>query len=235
MSSTNVARGAASGRLTGPMRIPPISADLLPDEIRDARANRRRRRQAIAGLVGAAVLVGSAWAGVLALSTAARMQQELVEADVAAVQRQQGEFAPLIETQTKAAAINKQLAALMADDVRWQRVLRGIQQAAPSAVKVGSLNANVTAFEGGAGSAPAAGPPTVSAPGGGDRVIGKITLSGTATRKTDVARFLTDLENVNGIDRPLLDSYTGTAFNLHMDLTAAALGGRFGTPAQGGN
>ncbi|GGJ76118.1 hypothetical protein GCM10010123_02630 [Pilimelia anulata] len=246
MSSTNVTRGTGTPPahvVADPLRVPAIAADLLPVEIRDARSNKRSRRRVVVGLVATALLVGAGYAGLFALSAAAEMQQESVEAEVATVQQQQNQFRDLVDAQTRTAAIDQQLASLMADDVRWQKVVRSIQQAAPSGVRVSSISANLSGFGvvagGGAAGTAGGGQGGVKVPGGGaERVLGTITISGTTPRRDAMSRFLTDLEKAEGLDRPLIDSLSETtesgssySYSAHFDLTAAALGGRF---AKGG-
>lgn len=236
-SPTHVSPGTAHGAAAAdPLRIPPIAADLLPLEIRDARSTRRRRRQVVVALLGTVALVAAAYAGLLTLSTAAGLQQRAAEREVAQVRQDQQQYAELIQAQQQTATIEKQLTGLMADDVRWQQLLRGVTAAAPSGTALETVNASLTGFAGGGaaapgGAAPPAGSAAVKVPGGdGERVIGTVSLTGTAKRRDDIARYLTALEQVPGVDRPMLDSMTseaGITFALHADLTAAALGGRF--------
>lgn len=242
MSSTHVARGTAAVGQTyaDPRRIPPIAADLLPLEVRDARSNRRRRRQVVAALVGTVALVGAAYAGLFTLSAAAALMEGQVRDDIATVKKQQEQYAPLAQAQAETAALNGKLATLMAQDTHWGTLLRQVSQAAPAGMKI-------TDFDGRLSAAAAAGKGTsaqpgaaVTLPGGGtETVIGSLEVQGTAAKKADIATLMDKLEATRTLDRPVVTSVEFAdgrfSFTVAMDLTAAALDDEHRKRAQGGN
>ncbi|HEX5739941.1 MAG TPA: PilN domain-containing protein [Pilimelia sp.] len=242
MSSTHVARGTAvvGQPYPDPRRIPPIAADLLPLEIRDARSNRRRRRQVVAALIGTVALVGAAYAGLFTLSAAAELMESRVRDDITAVKQQQEQYAPLVQAQSETAALNGKLAALMAQDAHWGPLLREVSQAAPAGMKItnfeGQLPAAAAADRGAAAQPGAA----VTLPGGGNEtVVGTLEVQGTAARKADVATLMDTLEASRTVDRPVVKSVEAdgsrVAFTLAMDLTAATLDDEYRKRTEGGN
>ncbi|GAA2514330.1 hypothetical protein GCM10010201_07970 [Pilimelia columellifera subsp. columellifera] len=207
-------------------------------EISDARQHKRSRRQAIALLVAAGVVVTAGFAGTFAWSTATQAQLTDAQDAVASARKQQTQYASVLDAQTQTATVNRQLATLMANDLRWAGLVTSLRATAPSGLSFTSINGTVGAAAGpaGVGGAPAAG----AAPGArlpdatGERLVGSMTISGKARAKTDVATYLNTLRATPGVGNPMLDGITqqpksGVEFTLHLDITATALGGRHST------
>jgi Tfp pilus assembly protein PilN len=215
----------------------PIVARLLPPEIEQARHSRKVRRSVISGVaVFAALLV--AWYCTVAYETSkAQHRLAAAQTDLQKLQRQQSSFAELIGTQAAAKTIGTQLAALLADDLQWSRLFSSLQAAAPPGVEVTGVSGALSSKpKGGGNPAPAPGPGAPGAPGGrAAQPIGTLTVSGTGPSKPVVATYVDALATVPGLANPLLSDVTtqtgGVQFSVRLDITTAALGGRYTSPS----
>jgi Fimbrial assembly protein (PilN) len=219
---------------SGALRIMPIAADLLPAEVVEGRRGRRVRRIVLAALLGVLVLLGG-WYGSARYQTS-QARQELADAQEASarLQSQQKNYQEVVSVQEQSAEISRQLAGLMALDLRWSTVVNAVQRAAPTGVTLHGLSA--------ATETPGAGNATAdnSLPDTGAKKIGELTITGEGTSKSGVAAYVDALARINGIVDPLLSSAVEqkrtVQFTVKMDLTSAVLGGRFTTkPGSGGN
>lgn len=205
-----------------PLRLVRISANLLPDEITDGRRTRRTRTAVVGGL-GAVVLLLAGWYGSTFVS-AGSAEDELLASEqaVSAAQSQQGKYRDLTETKTNLNAAKTQLGTLMASDTQWQKLISDIRGAAPAGTKIGTFSASVSGD-----SAAQGGLPSQTQ----DKLVGTLSISGTADTKDQIAAFVDNLRRVNGLANPLPTSVTATAgeegFSMQVDITQAALGGRF--------
>lgn len=207
------------------LRIPNISADLLPVEITAARRTRTVRRSVIASLTAFAVVLAG-WYGL------AVHQTRSASTDLANAQKnthkfinRQREFDKLVKVQKDAKVINDQLSALMAKDLQWSRLLQSLQTAAPEGITITGVTAALTVDA----SSPKSGvEPTDT--------IGTLTLGGVGTTKKVIAAYVDALARVNGVANALPGDVTqqtsGLQFSVHMDITKAALGGRFSKGTQ---
>jgi hypothetical protein len=216
-------------------RVPPTAANLLPVEIIESRRLRKVRRLVLSALAVFALLLG-AWFGQASYQTSqARQSLRAAESDVQRLTRQQGAFATVVAVQAESQAIRKQLAVLLANDLRWARLFSSLRKAAPAEVRLtaayGSLASGATgAASGGGSTAP-------QLPGAtGDKPIGTFTVTGSGATKTAVAAYVDALGNLPGLANPFLgdaNEQDGTVqFTVRLDITSAALGGRY-TPRGG--
>ncbi|GGM41647.1 PilN domain-containing protein [Dactylosporangium sucinum] len=203
-------------------RILPIAADLLPTEISATRHVRRVRRLVVIGVAAVVALVVGWY--VMAAGDVRQAQDGLADAQLALrkVNSQQNDYKEQRDVRRRADEISAQLRAVMAQDLSWSALLTSLQSAAPKGVRLtgvtGSLDADAPA---GAGASP-------------DR-IGLITLTGVAPSKAVIATYVDTLGAVGGIADPFLTDANqddeGVTFTIRMDITKAALGGRFSPPS----
>lgn len=207
-----------------------IAANLLPPEIVAARRLRRVRRAVVGALGVLVILLGGWYTDASYQAARARADVRTAEADVAGLGRQQSAFAEVTGTQAQSQAISAQLAALLAGDLRWSRLLAALQQAAPKDVQLTSLSGAV-------GTADAAGPRLPA--GSAEKAVGTITLSGTGAGKPTVAAYVDVLAKVPGLANPYLSDASvqdgAVQFTVRLDIVASALGGRYTPKTPGGN
>jgi Tfp pilus assembly protein PilN len=207
------------------LRIPDISADLLPIEITSARRTRQIRRFVITSVGGFAVLL-TVWYGLAVYETAnASANLGRAEDNVQSLNHQQRGFDQLVAVQSDSKTINAQLNALMAKDLQWSRLLQSLQGAAPRGVTVTGMTAALLSDT----TSSASGAPTSATVA--STTVGSLTLNGVGSSKTVIAAYVDALGKVNGVANVLPGDLTqqvgGLQFSVHMDITKAALGGRF--------
>ncbi|MEV0128088.1 hypothetical protein AB0H83_06410 [Dactylosporangium sp. NPDC050688] len=207
------------------MRILPIAADLLPLEITELRRLRMVRRLVIAGVAMCVALL-------LGWYVVADGQTDEAQSELTAVQdlrrdlnRKKATYTQLESTRQQIKDITTQLGILMERDMSWSALLGSLRKAAPRNVTVanvtGSLDLDDTTGT------------TGTADTSGD-VVGMLTLSGTAPSKDEVASYVDTLGTVPGLANPFPSEATqddsGLHFTIRVDITKAALGGRFTSP-----
>ena len=202
------------------MRILPIRANLLPEEIINSRREGKVRRRVVTALaMFTALLV--AWYGV-ATYEASLAKDDLVAAedDTRSLTRQQNAFSELVKTQTESKAITSQLQTLLANDLRWSTLLASLQSAAPAGVKVTGVTGALAAEK-----------DAKQASGG---PVGTLTITGAAPSKDALAAYVDALAKVSGFANPFptdaSEQDARVEFTVRLDITEAALGGRY-TPA----
>jgi len=212
------------------LRILPIVANLLPEEITDAR-RLSRVRQVVIGGVATLNVVLLAWWGLTTLSTSlTRRELEAAQHSVTQLQRQQTGFNELVQVQSDSKAISSQLASLFTYDLQWSPLVAAVRAAAPEQVLLTSLTG---ALDSTGDKAKAKGgreggrlPSTTD-----QKLVGTLTLAGTAPSKTAVAAFVDALARVPGLADPFPNGMSSTdaeySFTIQADLTAAAFGGRY--------
>jgi type IV pilus assembly protein PilM len=210
-------------------RIPSLAADLLPDEVVEARRAGRARTRVLAAVGAFTVLVG-AWYGVARVQTSdAQDALDATTAQAQDLQRQQHAYAGLIGTQASIAAVHGQLKGLMADDLSWRAVLAQLDAAAPAGVELSAITTTLNSGVAGAEGAQTNALPSMS----GRKVIGKLTVTGFGTDKPAIAAYLDALAKLSIVDSPLLTDVIreseGLRFTAQLNVTTAALGGRFTT------
>jgi Tfp pilus assembly protein PilN len=180
------------------LRMLAISANLLPEEVTDARRTRKIRLVVASAVAGLAAVV-AAWYGLAAYQTAAAESEVAALQDRAASLRsQQNQFTELAGVQTQSTAIEAELRKLMRTDQRWADLLTAAEKAAPAGVKLMVVNATATSGKPVSGAAAAAangGLPNTS----GQTLAGTLTLTGSAPDKPAVAAYVTALRKATGV------------------------------------
>jgi hypothetical protein len=199
------------------LRIPPISASLLPPEIVEARRTRKVRRAVLLGLAMIATLLAGWFALASLQAVVAVDSHEAAQRDVERLIAQQRAFSEVTQAQAQTRAIEAQLAVLLAGDVRWSRLLTAVRDAAPEGAQLTGVWATLNT-EGAAGPAPGT---------GATGTIGTLTVSGTAPAKPVIAAYVDALAAVTGVGNPILNTATvqegAVDFRVQLDITDAAL------------
>jgi Tfp pilus assembly protein PilN len=215
-----------------------IRANLLPDEIADARRVRFMIRKVGVGLVAVVALVICGY-GVSAWQTSsAKGSLAAAERKSASLMNQQRKFAPLVLAQSQAASIKVELTKLMVGDLSWTSMLATLRKGAPAGMTITNVMGTTTVG--------AASTTTDAAAGGlgvlnrsGKEQVGTLTITGTAPDKNSVAAYIDALAKVPGLAAAFPASVTGQGgklvFTANVIITADALGGRYAAPAQGGH
>ncbi len=195
--------------------------NLLPPEIRQAQA--ARRRTALVWLVGIVVLAAVGFVYFLQTMNLSRVNGDLRAQQEINAQKQ-AEIASLSEfadLQTEIQSKRTLLETVLANDVSWSGVLLDLSRIIPDPAYITTLNGQVSVQTGTVSVAPAAG----EAAG----LIGSIKLDGKAFDVRTVALWLTRLETVKGWVNPWVSTASeGEPFNRQfefssgVDLTKAA-------------
>lgn len=218
-----------------PVPAPPrwtITVDLTPPEILAARRARGVQRLVVL-LLTALVLLCLLVYGIARLhESSASSDLKAENARTAQLQAKQRSFNGLIALKGKIAAVQTQLATLLATDVDLQKVLSEVQVAARAgtAINQASLtlqdSANPTA-----GGSPASDTGASSLDTGPHAHIGTLTLSGIAKQDKDVATYLDSLTAIAGVVEPypgpISVSSAGAQFSITMTLNNSLLTHRY--------
>jgi Tfp pilus assembly protein PilN len=206
-----------------------IAANLLPVEIVESRRGRKVRRVVLAALLVFTALL-LAWYGLATHQTSVARDSLTSTEDAARVLlHKQQDFAEVVSTQAESQSIRTQLSVLLADDLRWSRLLSAVQRAEPPGVQLTGISTALTIQSngpGGAASTKAQLPSTTS-----EKSVGTITLTGVGTGKAAVAAYVDALAKVPHLANPMLGGATlqdgAVHFTVQVDVTASALGGRY--------
>jgi hypothetical protein len=208
-------------------RVLTISAHLLPDEIVAARRARRTRTWVI-GLVALVACLCVVW---FAYASNAKQdaEQELSAAsiEVMNLQREQREYAEVVQVQNHTTLLTGQLKAVMANDLDWAALLATLRATgATSDITITGVTGRLDGADGtGAASSPL--PSTNPAAS-----IGGLVVTGTGPDKKAIAAYVDALAKQTVVANPFLTSVTSaddtTTFSLSLDITQTALCGRFG-------
>ena len=214
-----------------------VFANLLPDEIVDAGTGCKLRKIIAGALVFVVVLVAAL--AYLARSGTSSAQTNLnnVQSQGLVLLHEQAQYTPVVTAQSRSAAIERQLSALMSGDVDWPKLLTAINAAAPTGVTVTGLTGNVSTTA--AGAASSTGGASVLTKTPSDQ-IGTVALSGTGTDPTQIAAYLDALSKVAGISVPYPAGVSaqdggGYTFTANLLITTQARGGRYSTQTTGGH
>jgi type IV pilus assembly protein PilN len=209
------------------LRVPRIAANLLPTEIADARHGRRVKRAVLGALAWVLVLL-AAWYGLAVhQASVARAGLAGAQADSQRLIDQQKAYAEVVAVRAQSAAIEKELASLLASDLRWSRLLAPLRRVAPRGVTITSVSGLLS--QQAAGAEPQPGVDTTT--------VGGLQVAGTGPSRSAVAAYVDALARVPGLANPLLGSASlqngVVQFSVRLDITRAALGGRFSSAAPG--
>jgi Tfp pilus assembly protein PilN len=212
----------------------PITANLLPPEVVDARRGRRARRLVLSALSVLLVVVGGWYAVTVRQTDAAEAELSRTQAEVQSLTDQQRQYADVVQAQQDSEAIKGTLATLLANDLRWSTVLASVRAATPDGVELTTVSASlaVPAAAGGAAAEPLL-PSTSKA-----KTIGEIDIIGAAPSKPLVAAYVDALAKTPHLADPYLTAVTSDEnallFTLRVGITDTALGGRYTPKTTGG-
>jgi hypothetical protein len=229
------------------VRVLPIAANLLPDELIASRRAKKVRGWVLIILGLVAVLLGSVYAYAALETKNAKDDLAAVTLDKVILQKKQSEFKEVTDIRAGSEAINSQLATLLAEDLRWSTLLDMLRiTGADSAIKITAVSGALSSSASGGGAAPTDRLPSADR----KRIVGTMTVTGDAPDKNSVARYVDALGRVDRFANAFLSNAAESAdekkvqFTLSVDITDTALGGRFspstaptpGTPSTtGGN
>jgi len=194
--------------------------NLLPPEIRQRQAVRRKTSLAVAAGLGVLALVGAFYflqTQRLAAAEDDLAQQEDVNAQL---QTQIAELQPFADLQAELAAKEELVAVLFLNEVSWSSALLDISRVIPDAQYLTTLSGQLSVTTGGVTA------PVVDAD---TTLIGSMSFAGVAKESGTIANWLTRLEQVQGWvnawvasaqeDAPFSAIYT---FTSGLDLSASA-------------
>jgi hypothetical protein len=213
-------------------RLLTISASLLPEEIIAARRARRTRGWVIVFVILVACLLPGWFLMERQQTRAAEDELTAANAEVTDLQRSQRAYGEVVDVQKDTATLSTQLKAAMANDLDWAALLDQLRSVGDSAgVTVvginGALQDASTAATG--NSLPST---TTSAP------IGSAVVTGTGPDKRAVAAYVDALGQQSVLANAYLTNVTteekAVSWTLRVDITSAALCGRFGDKCETG-
>ncbi|WP_305789609.1 PilN domain-containing protein [Symbioplanes lichenis] len=218
-------------------RLLTISASLLPEEISLARRARRTRGWVIVVVLLVMAMLG-AWFFLANQDTQAA-DKELTDAtgEVTALQRDQRDYAEVVDVQNDTQALAKQLQAVMKNDLGWARLLDTLDDTATGAgLTLDGING---ALDAGTGSGT-----STATTGSAAATIGTLTVTGSGPDKEAVAAYIEALGKQTLVADPYLTSVLQeddpdsdedkVTFGLTLKITSAALCGRFGDKCDSG-
>jgi hypothetical protein len=212
--------GAAPALAPAPAQPPHIVADLMPQEVIDSRRGRKVRRRVLIALVVSVMLLAGWYAAATVEAVSARHDLVMAEDATRDITRQQGQFRKLVDAQTGSDTIRTQLETLLADDLRWSRLLGSLRAAAPAGVTVDVVIGALDTDDAGAADGTS---------------VGTVTLSGTAPDKRAVAAYVDALARVPAVTNPFptdANDESGTVgYTIRLGIAESALGGRYTTPS----
>jgi Tfp pilus assembly protein PilN len=173
--------------------------NLLPPELREMQAI--RRRTALVALGGVAVL---ALLGVYYFVQTGKLSNEQsdldqVRASSAIVQAQISELQPYADLQQQLEAKKQLKDTLFQNEISWSGVLLDISRVIPDTAYLSSFTGTVTAPTGTVIGAPAS-------PAASTSLIGSMTFAGVAKQTETISTWLTRLEEVDGWVNPWVNS-----------------------------
>lgn len=205
-------------------RILTISANLLPEEIVNARRARRARIWTAVVVLLVAILC-AAWYAMAYRETQAT-EHDLTAATeaVTALQREQRGYAEVVQVRNESDALSGQLKAVMANDLEWRVLLATLRDTgAKSDITVGGVNGSLTSQDAKA---------VVTLPGASSSTpVASLVVTGTAPDKKAVAAYVDALAKVGTLSNPYVttvaNAASGVTFSLSVDINQTALCGRF--------
>jgi len=164
-------------------------------------------------------------------TASARAELATANDDVSSLKAQKNRYADVLNAQAESQKISTALATLMADDLQWSKLIGTLRADAPGGVDLTTIGGKVGTSAGAAAGA-AAGGKTVQLPDhSGHKLVGQLTMTGTAPNKAAVAAYSDALDKVTGLTRVLVTSTTladgSETFTVQADLTDQILAGRF--------
>jgi hypothetical protein len=211
------------------VRVLTISANLLPGEIVAARRARRARGVVLVALLAVVALLAGWFLYANHQVTLANNDLNDVTSQVTLLQRGQGKYREVVDTQSQTSTISKQLKKLLGNDLPWATLLNTLRDTGTSsgvtvAGVIGTLDTTTTSAATGATTLPSA---------SGVTTIGTLTVTGTGPDKPSVAKYVDSLGKLTTVANPYLTTATqahdNVTFSITLNITAKALCGRFTT------
>jgi Tfp pilus assembly protein PilN len=214
-----------------------IAADLTPPEVLTARRAKAVRRLVLVALTG--VLVLCAGVSVLGFrhtaSAAGALHSE--QARSASLRAQQQRYADVIRVQGTLGSVRGQLATLLAGDVDFGALAAAVDGARPAAVRLSQVTAVLTPTTG--VGVPATPSGLGSLDNSGRQHLGSLTITGTASSISGIARYTDRLGRVRGAVAadPVSEQRTagGVQFTIELTLTDSLLTGHYAVGRTGGS
>ena len=213
-------------------RLLSISANLMPEEILAARRARRTRGWVIAVVILVVGLLGGWYFLVRQDTRAADEELTTAMAEVTDLQRAQRAYGPVVDVQNDTAMLSKQLRTAMAKDLDWAALLAQLRSVGDTAgVTVGGING---ILQDDTKAAADVSLPSTNA----SQPIGSVIVTGTGPDKRAVAAYVDALDKQSVLANPYVTNVTTVddtvTWTLQVDITQAALCGRFGDKCETG-
>jgi hypothetical protein len=202
-------------------RVLTIRADLLPPEIRDGRRARRTRTLIAILLVATLAVLGAwYWQAVAAKKAADDSYNETFQTlTKARADQKTDELKALIEYQEDGETLDRELTAILTNDLSWTNMINVIRDRAEDTdpnMSISDISASLA--------------PAVSTEAS-DGQVGTLTVTGIADNKRVVADYVNELGDLEDLVNPFVTSVTkdddGFSFTLSITITDKALCGRF--------
>jgi len=169
--------------------------NLLPAELREMQAIRRRTAFVALGGVAVIALLGFFYFIQTGKLSTEKSNLDQVHASSAIVQAQISELQPYADLQQQLEAKKQLKDTLFQNEISWSGVLLDISRVIPDTAYLSSLTGTVTAPTGTVIGAPAS-------PASATNLIGSMTFAGVANQTETISSWLTRLEEVDGWVNP---------------------------------
>jgi Tfp pilus assembly protein PilN len=198
--------------------------NLLPAELRERAALRRRTAGVALAGVAALVLLGVFYFLQLTSLSGAQSDLEQAQAANASLSQRIAELQPYAQLQQQLEAKKQLKDSLYVDEVSWSGVLLDVSRVIPDSAYLSNLSGTLTSATTAATGTPST--PTTN-------LIGSLNFSGVAEGTNTIAGWLTRLEQVKGWVNPWINSATENGdktgvyqFDGGLDLTVDAVTAR---------
>jgi hypothetical protein len=210
-------------------RVLVIAANLLPEEIVDARRARRSRSWVLVALALVVLLLAGWYLRATYERSNATKELDDITAQTVTTQHNQNRFHEVVEVRSQTETLTKDLKTLLAGDLPYSTVLNTLSTTGKAAgVTIVGVTATLNSSATGAAAAPAVVLPSESSAA----TIGTLIVTGSASDKPSVAAYADKLGALTTVANPYVTnvatSDTGVVtFSLVADITSAAVCGRF--------
>jgi hypothetical protein len=209
----------------GPRKL--VMADLLPTEIVLSRLARKVRRAVVTVLTAFAVVL-VIWGGIATYQThQARSDLDAAQTQADGLRARQQTYREVTKVQAQSAAIDARLGTLMALDLQWAGLLAAVQQQAPHGVQLTAISGVIPYGPDAAQDATVVKLPNTT----GQKVVGTLTISGTAPNQALIASYVDAVAKLSGLGNPLVQSFALAegvyGWTAELDITDSMLGGRY--------
>jgi Tfp pilus assembly protein PilN len=207
-----------------------IHADLTPPEVATGRRLRLVRRVVIVGFAVFVALAALAYVAVWDEGHRAASDLSRQQATTSDLQAQKQKYVNVTEIKGSIAEVRQQLAGLMSADVDFTALLGSLRSSLPAGMKISQIQVSVNPLtqDLSSGSNAAGG---ASLDTSGHRRIGTITVNGSATTFTGLAKYAAALRNIDGVidvdPQNNLSDASGFQFTVLMTVTDSRLSHRF--------